>query len=220
MNDSDRLRKYYAERAPEYEQIYFRDVPERRRELADETVRLQKIARERNVLDIACGTGYWTSRMSQTARSIIAADISPEMLAEARAKEYHCPIDFVRCDLNRLPFAENSFDLITLGFWFSHQPRQSYEALFDSLIPLLTDTGLIWMIDNNPPAEGPDHESSGTDSQGNNLKKRRLDNGMEYIILKNYFVEDELRAIFSPRFHLKRLTYGDCYWSALLTIRQ
>ena len=216
MDDHRRLRKYYAERAPEYEQIYYRDVPERRKELAHDVKRLVELARARDVLDIACGTGYWTTRMSATAKSIVAADISPEMIAEAKAKQYNCSTEFVCCDLARLPFAEKSFDLLTLGFWFSHQPRQHFVDLFDKLLPLIKGDGLIWMIDNNPPAEGPAHESAGSDEYGNNFKTRRLDNGTEYVILKNYFAKDELRGVFESHFELERLTFGYYYWSAVL----
>ena len=68
--------------------------------------------------------------MSRTARSIVASDIAAETLIEARKKEYGCPVEFVAADMFADSFGEKEFDLVALGFWFSHQPRQEYERLF------------------------------------------------------------------------------------------
>ncbi|RKX28955.1 MAG: class I SAM-dependent methyltransferase [Candidatus Zixiibacteriota bacterium] len=207
---------YYRLRAPEYEQIYYRDVPERRQEIDDEATFIRDLAAGKEVLEIACGTGYWTSIVSETAASIVACDISSEMIAMAQSKEYHCPVYFCQSDLNRLPFASNAFDLMIVGFWFSHHPRQEYQSFFEQIKQPLKKNGLIWLIDNNPPAEGPTIESHHVDEHGNNYKQRSLDNGQKYIIRKNYFTEDELVDIFARHFHLSRLVYKKYYWSVLL----
>jgi SAM-dependent methyltransferase len=223
MNDSDRtnsydseLLKYYGARAPEYEQIYYRDAPQRQMELAADAERLQRLVKDRSVLDLACGTGYWLEKMSATAHHITASDISSEMIDQARQKEFGCPVDFVRADMNNLPLGLDTFDLITLGFWFSHHPRQHYGALYSILRSYMKDSGSIWMIDNNPPAEGLSQNSCGTDESGNNLIKRRLDSGEEYTIIKNYFDRDQLVALLSTEFKIERLTYGIFYWSVVL----
>lgn len=208
--------EYYNRRASEYEQIYYRDNPPRRKEIDDEAKHLKELAQNRLILDIACGTGYWTQIMSLTAKEIIATDLSDEMINMAKLKEYHCPISFLQADLNALPFKTKKFELITLGFWFSHHPRQKYEQLFNNLIPLLSPGGQIWMIDNNPPAEGPKMESCGVDEFGNNYKRRYLDNGEEYVILKNYFELSELRDIFSKSFDINNIVYQKYYWSVVL----
>lgn len=216
MKKPESLINYYKQRAPEYEQIYYRDFPVKRKELDEEAARLEQHVKGKNVLDLACGTGYWTKVISQTAQSIIASDISAEMITEARKKDFVCQPDFVCADLYYLPFAKKSFDIITVGFWFSHEPKQNYAAFFDILKPLLKENGTIWMIDNNPPAEGPLVESSGIDEHGNNFKKRFLDSGEAFVILKNYFEENELKQIFEPHFELKSLIFNKCYWSVVL----
>lgn len=215
MRDRETI-NYYRARAPEYEQIYYRDVPERRGEIDEESKRLQELAMGRDVLDLACGTGYWTQILSQTARSVTAVDISIEMLQQARKKIYHAPIEFLQGDLNKPLFQAACFDLVTLGFWFSHQPKQEYGRFFKNISQPLKDGGPIWLIDNNPPAEGPRLESVRIDQHGNNFKRRYLGNGEKYVILKNYFSEGQLRAIFAPHFTIRRLLYKRYYWSILL----
>ena len=224
MNNSDRMNhndlellKYYRARASEYEQIYYRDVPQRQMELAADAERLQQLVQGCAVLDLACGTGYWLEKMAHTASRITAVDVSSEMIQQARQKEFACPVDFVRADMNDLPFGSTDlFDCITLGFWFSHHSRRHYSDLFDVLLTYLKENGSIWMIDNNPPAEGLTQNSVGTDEHGNNLIKRKLDSGREFTIIKNYFDAAQLRSIFEGRFHVEQLIRGVCYWSTVL----
>ncbi len=216
MKKFDSIINYYALRAPEYEQIYYRDIPVKRKELAEEAERLEKLVEGKSVLDLACGTGYWTAVICRTAQSVVASDISTEMLAEAGKKEYLCRPTFVRADLYRPPFEDGIFDVVSLGFWFSHEPKQNYSDFFRMLKPLVRPDGLIWMIDNNPPAEGPNYRSVGTDEHGNNYRQRFLDSGAEFAILKNYFTAQELKEIFSPEFHIESLIFNECYWSVVL----
>ncbi|MEW5993988.1 MAG: class I SAM-dependent methyltransferase [Candidatus Zixiibacteriota bacterium] len=216
MADSN-LAAYYRARAPEYEQVYYRDNPDRRRELADEARLLRDIVRGKEVLDLACGSGYWAEVMSETARLIVGVDLAREMLSEACRKRYRSPVQFVVGDLYRPPVKPEAFDIITLGFWFSHEPKQAYDRFLNQLRRLSRPGGQIWMIDNNLPAEGADREIVRTDEFGNTYKRRRLNNGQQYVILKNYFSEDQLREIFGGCFTINRVIYGQYYWSLLLT---
>jgi SAM-dependent methyltransferase len=213
MSESE-LVEYYRHRAAEYEQIYYRDDPARRAELAAEAGRLQELARGRRVLDPACGSGWWLPYMSG-AESIVAADISMEMLSVARTKGLPCPVEFVQADLYHPPFRPGCFDLITVGFWLSHHPRQEYSSLFEAISEPLAPGGRLWLIDNNPPAEGATLQTVRHDEYGNRYARRYLDDGRPFVILKNYFARDDLSEILESFFVLKRLTYGKCYWSAV-----
>src|SRR5512143_3672924 len=113
---------YYRARASEYEQIYYREVPKRRREIDEEVERVAKLVKGKSVHDLACGTGYWTQVISRTAKRVTAIDVSGEMLAEAKKKSYVAPVEFVEADMFTYTFEKKPFDIITVGFWFSHQP--------------------------------------------------------------------------------------------------
>ncbi|MFZ5805610.1 MAG: class I SAM-dependent DNA methyltransferase [Verrucomicrobiota bacterium] len=84
LNTSDALSDYYNKRAQEYEQIYAK--PERQEALGKLKAHLREILRGHDVLEIACGTGYWTEVIASIARSVLATDISEEMLSIARQK--------------------------------------------------------------------------------------------------------------------------------------
>ena len=219
MTDSE-TREYYRWRAPEYEQIYYRDMPERRQEIDDEADFLRGLASGREVLDLACGTGYWTQVVANSASMVVGADYWPEMIRQARAKEYGKSPLFVQADIGRLPFVEGSFDLIVLGFWLSHQSKETLDRFLETVCRPLRRGGLIWTTDNNPPAEGSEMHSVTTDAHGNHFKRRWLDDGREFVILKNYFGRDELAELVGSRFEIERLVYKKYYWSLLLRPKQ
>jgi ubiquinone/menaquinone biosynthesis C-methylase UbiE len=210
---------YYRKRAASYEEIYYRDQPDRRKEIDDEVVRVRELVAGKVVLELACGTGYWTKVMSESATTIVATDLSEEMLTMAKAKELVCPVEFVAADMFAQSWPKVAFNIVAVGFWFSHQPKQEYEQFFELVTRPLKQGGTIWLIDNNPPAEGTHHEHVRRDEHGNNFKKRYLKDGSEFAILKNYFSEQELRDLFSPRFELRRLTFGVYYWMVELGVR-
>jgi len=211
--------EYYRKRAETYEEIYYRDQPDRRKEIDDEVIRVRELARDKSILELACGTGYWTKVMSETAREITSSDVSDEMLSIAKRKPAVAPVTFVQADMFNHVWPEVNFQVVAVGFWFSHQPRQEYDRFFDLISRPLVKDGSIWLIDNNPPAEGAGHELVRIDEFGNAYKRRYLKDGISYTILKNYFSETELRELFSPRFAIKRLTYGVYYWSMELGLR-
>jgi len=216
MQNNKTIVDYYRARAPEYEQIYYREVPERRQEIENCCRYLEQIARNKVVLDLACGTGFWTKVAANSAREVIGTDIANEMVEQARQKEYGARVGFAISDIYHPPFLPDSFDLVILGFWLSHEPKQNYAMLFDAITRPLKPNGRIWLIDNNPPAEGPRSDSAGIDGFGNNLKLRRLQNGNEFVILKNYFTKEELEVILSREFQIINLDYRNYYWSAHL----
>ena len=75
----------------------------------------------------------------------------------------------------------------------------------------------LWMIDNNPPAEGITRQSAGHDDRGNHYTWRSLENGTKFVIMKNYPTEQELRETLGKQFLIDDLTYGTYYWSVSLT---
>ena len=80
------LAKYYARRAPEMEEAF--ECTGRAADIAHLRHLLPEMVEGLDVVEIACGTGFWTQSMAERARSITATDIAEEMLGLARAKTY------------------------------------------------------------------------------------------------------------------------------------
>ena len=78
------MQGYYAARAPEYDAIYRK--PERQTDLRAIEQWLPARFDGARVLEIACGTGYWTQFIASVARHVTALDAAPETLAIAEAR--------------------------------------------------------------------------------------------------------------------------------------
>jgi ubiquinone/menaquinone biosynthesis C-methylase UbiE len=65
-------------------------------------------------LDLGCGTGILTMKMSEFSEEVIGLDYSEGMLAEARKKAARNPkIKFIQANINeKLPFEPATFDYV------------------------------------------------------------------------------------------------------------
>jgi SAM-dependent methyltransferase len=96
------MTSYYARRAGEYERIYSK--PERQADLQRLRDCLQRAFTGARVLEIACGTGFWTKVIAASAASVMATDVNEEVLALARAKPLPPgKVTFLRADAYSLP---------------------------------------------------------------------------------------------------------------------
>jgi ubiquinone/menaquinone biosynthesis C-methylase UbiE len=69
------------------------------------------------VLDIGCGTGIISLGIAPFAASVVATDISPQMIAVAQSKAENQAIsnvEFRACDGYALPYEDQAFDVILL----------------------------------------------------------------------------------------------------------
>ena len=72
------------------------------------------------VVDVACGTGAVTRAILQVLNgsgSVVGVDPSPGMLAQARA---HVQAEFKEGEAEALPFPDESFDFLTMGYALRH----------------------------------------------------------------------------------------------------
>ena len=180
---------YYAKRASEYERIY--QKPERQ----DDLRQLQTIIADgfgaRDLLEIACGTGYWTQFASRSARSIVATDYNEEVLAIARKKDYgNCPIAFVRADAYALDKIDGPFSAALVAFWWSHVPRSKI-ANFLAVLHSKLGLGATVIVLDNRYVEGSSTPISRTDEDGNTYQRRTLSDGSTHEVLKNFPAKED-----------------------------
>lgn len=216
MTNDDQTIEYYQKRAAEYDRIYLRDDPARQSELAALYALSQRALAGREVLDLACGTGFWTRVVSGAAQSILGVDINPATLEIASHKKYLCPVRFVRGDMFHLPIGSCFGDGILATFVLSHVRRQEIPHLAGLIVPMVPSGSPIFLCDNNPVTEATT-EVLWDDAQINTYKKRRLENGEQYTILKNYFNREELDTVLAPWGKIETIIYRKYYWAAVVT---
>lgn len=206
-----RINKYYSKRAREYERIYYRDDPVRQGEQDRIAEEIKKTFQNWRVLEVACGTGFWTAFLSETAKSIVAIDSSDEVLEIAQSKEYECPTCFQKCDAYNLPFPDCSFDGGMANFWFSHIPRKKIGSFLRGFHRVLSDGARVFMADN-VFVEGLGGELVREEGDNNTYKIRTLETGGQYKVLKNYYSEGEITNIFGEITNLLNVRFGKCFW--------
>jgi ubiquinone/menaquinone biosynthesis C-methylase UbiE len=75
------------------------------------------------VLDVACGPGIVTSALAEGAQEVVALDLTPQMLEQARercAKAGRTNVVFKEGSATALPFADATFDAVVTRLSFHH----------------------------------------------------------------------------------------------------
>jgi SAM-dependent methyltransferase len=204
---SAELVEYYRARAAEYEAIYAK--PERQQDLARLKDEIPARLRRARVLEIACGTGYWTELIAPVAALVVAIDLAEEPMRIARNKTCRGDVRFEIADAYALPSSLGSFDAALAVFWWSHIPRERIAVFLASLHARLEPAARVVLMDNRY-VEGSSTPITEIDTHGNTYQMRRLDDGTPVRVLKNFPSEDELRSQL-PGLRYEALEY---YWLA------
>lgn len=190
------LLAYYSARAREYEAIY--DKPERQPDLLRLAFLLREALVSRSVLELACGTGYWTERFAPVAARVFACDLSEEVLAIARTKPLPPNrVRFSKADAFAPPEPPFPCDAAFAGFWWSHIPRARLGEFLSGLHARLQPGAVVVFIDNRL-VPGSNTPISRTADTGDTFQQRRLKDGSSREVLKNFPSRDELLAALPP----------------------
>jgi SAM-dependent methyltransferase len=211
---------YYSLRASEYETIYRRDDPTRQAEQRDLEAAMNASLKDRAVLEVACGTGYWTERLAKYAQRIIAVDASAQTLEIAQSKTYpRQNVTFCVEDAFKLGFTE-AFDGGLANFWLSHVPKAQLEGFLEGFHACLEPGARVFMADNvfypqatsGVPFRKPGFEDA--------FALRTLEDGSQFEIIKNYYGADDLERLFGPHATNLEIHVGACFWWVSYTLGQ
>lgn len=185
------IANYYNERANEYDKVY--QIPEEQHDLRKASELFQDIFKEKTVLEIACGTGYWTEQIARTAKFIYASDINQTVIDIALTRHYNDNVTFELIDLFNLK-SERKCDGFFGGFIWSHILLEDLDKLLFKIKDLLIKNSTIVFIDSKP-VEGTKHDKkniTSVDQFGNTFQTRKLENGTTHEVLKNFPSSDFL----------------------------
>jgi SAM-dependent methyltransferase len=186
------METYYAACAAEFEAVYAK--PERQADLAEMRALLQTALAAHDVLEIACGTGYWTRVIADTARSVLATDVNEPMLALAREKSYPPGrVRFRRTDAFALDELGGNLTAAFAGFWWSHLTTEQGRVFLEKLHRVVGAGGQVVLIDNRY-VEGSSTPIARRDADGNTYQRRQLADGRRFELLKNFPDESQLRG--------------------------
>ena len=130
-------------KAKEYQEQYTKGTKWARFTMWRQRVLIDKIINQCNfkktdkILDIPCGTGFIGKILSKTPASIIASDISREMMKRAYGEYAGDNFNgFVECDITKTPFRKESFDCIILLAFMHRLPKEIRAKTWENVVEL------------------------------------------------------------------------------------
>ncbi len=204
------MASYYAQRAAYYERVYFK--PERQSDLRAMEASLPPLFEGRDVLEIACGTGWWTPHAARDAKSWLATDLNPETMAVARTKAMPACVQFATVDAYTMAeLASPKFNAAFAGCWWSHVPLQRLPAWLNTLHTRLLPGARVVMLDNSY-VQTSSTPISRQDEAGNTYQNRQLDDDSLHEVLKNFPTREQAFAMLGPRAHSPQWIEYHHYW--------
>ena len=212
---NDPVARYYASSTQAADAALSR--AERANDLSKVRERIAQLVRGQTVLELACGTGYWTEVIAANADKVLATDILDEMIARAATRRFpEGKVAFRKVDGLDQPEDLGAFSCVFIGFWWSHLKRDEQDALLAQLRARLgRDVTLILLDDAY--VEGSSTTIARTDAQGNTYEIVAAPDGERFELPKNYPADSALRKRLGGEvreIRIERLTY---YW--MLTCR-
>ena len=183
-------KRYYAERAPEYDDWWYRRgryelepaaLERWQADIAEAEAALEAFAPPGRVLELAAGTGIWTRKLVRLAERVVAVDANAETLALNTGEA-----ELVRADVFEWRPAEH-FDLVFFSFWLSHVPEERFDEFWSLVRSLLAPGGRVFLVDSG----AGDTAHTGTD-QTDERETRSLSDGRTFRIVKHRWGPTEL----------------------------
>jgi SAM-dependent methyltransferase len=190
MSLVDSVTKYYAARAPVYDETAGYTDPAAERLRVPIKARYQTLFSGRSVLEIACGTGYWTPAVAEVAQSVVGVDINPSLVAQAKDRCKHLPnVRFQIADAYTLDGVPGSFSAAFAHWWWSHIPRECLSDFLATLHGKLESGALVLFVDQLLFSGHIRRK----DADGNTIELRSLPDGRTFEIVKNFPSEGDVR---------------------------
>lgn len=120
-----------------------------------DTMRKMNVQEGSKALDLCCGTGDWTIALANEVGSngeVIGLDFSQNMLkvGEEKIKRLHLnQVKLVHGNAMELPFPDNTFDYVTIGFGLRNVP--DYMQVLKEMNRVLKPGGLAVCLETSHP---------------------------------------------------------------------
>ena len=118
--------------------------------------KLANVAPGNRALDLCCGTGDISFALARRGAETTGLDFSPQMLAvaaqrqQANSKLKTQNLKFIQGDAQQLPFPENSFDIVTIGYGLRN--LTNWERGLDEMCRVARPGARLIVLDFGKPA--------------------------------------------------------------------
>jgi SAM-dependent methyltransferase len=149
----------------------------------------QDIFKGRNVLEVACGSGYWTEVIGEVAKSVLATDSDSSLISLAKNKCKHLSnVRFQIADAYTLNDVPTGFDAALGVWWWSHIPKRNIPSFLSAIHSRLESSAMVLFVDQLPYNGFVRTQ----DPEGNTLEQRVLPDGSSFTIVKNFPTKQDI----------------------------
>lgn len=104
---------------------------------------IQEIVRNKIVLDAACGEGYGSNLLSETASEVVGIDISTDTINSARNKYRRNNLKYEVASITNLPFEDNSVDVVVSFETIEHVVEDMQQKFLCEVKRVLKPDGIL-----------------------------------------------------------------------------
>ncbi|WP_046180499.1 demethylmenaquinone methyltransferase [Domibacillus tundrae] len=121
----------------------------------NETMKMMKVPKGAKALDVCCGTADWTMALAEAAGPegvVKGLDFSQNMLAVGQQKIKAAgleQIELIHGNAMELPFEDNTFDYVTIGFGLRNVP--DYMQVLKEMRRVLKSEGMAVCLETSQP---------------------------------------------------------------------
>ena len=196
----EEMNVYYARRAPLHDYYMSYTTPEAMEKLLAPLISVvEPHIRNKNVLEIACGTGNWTRVLANRARSVTATDVSIETIRLARKKTSDVEnIVYEVIDGYSIDELPGEFEVAFAADFWSHIPKSMIAPFLEKLHRKIKKDGRVVFLDMLH-RKIFDEDEFYYDDEGNRVSLRFLSDGSRFRVIKNFPTEAEMKVILADK---------------------
>ncbi len=203
------MQRYYNKRAREYDASMGYGDPAVVESLVPVIDEIKNRVRGLNVLELACGPGFWTSHMIETAKFVLASDYNQSTLDQAINRNLpSSKVRFIQTDAYDIKSVQGEFEVLVAVDWLAHVPLAKMQVFLQNVNHRLPADSQMIFVDQLP---GPHSLTSEFDQQGNHIQTRALENGEVFKVIKHFFSDQQYMELFKPYLsHLSIQRFETC----------
>ena len=189
--NNQQVAKYYALLGEALEDKYLE--PDMDEDIDDMSIHLGNLLAGHTVLELGCGTGFWTEVVAESAQSVLAVDINANLVDIARERDMaEGKVTFRVADALDLPEDIGKFSAVLVSFLWSHLNKKEQEQLLATLKKRLGKDVLLVILDDSF-VEGFSETIARTDADGTTYEILTAPDGERFEVPKSYQSDSALR---------------------------
>ncbi len=189
--NNQQVAKYYALLGEALEDKYLE--PDMDEDIDDMSIHLGNVLAGHTVLELGCGTGFWTEVAAESAQSVLAVDINASLVEIARERPMtEGKVSFRVADALDLPEDIGKFSAVLVSFLWGHLNKKEQEQLLATLKKRLGKDVLMVILDD-AFVEGFSETIARTDAEGTTYQILTTPEGERIEVPKSYPSDSALR---------------------------